>query len=197
MANLASRPEADTFIAHTYSVKSSKDKKLNKAALCAAQGWNHVSWPVLFVPLSLVRKDGAALLAGMLEAFDGEEIHVLVMGALPKAKLPENVQIVSEDEALFHQALAGSDMLLLPSVPQEKFKAQRLAWRYGSVPVLALEHSYNGASDNYEPVMEGGTSFLFREGSMWSMHAALVRAQETYRLPYDWTGIQRNGFQLG
>lgn len=195
---VASRPDEDIFLAHPYSAKNVKDKKLNKAALSAELGWKHPTWMTVFVPLSLTDVEGRARFSAFVDAFRDEPANVLVMGeGLKNVKLSSNVKLVSDDEALFHRALAGADMLIVPGTPQPAFLAQTLAWRYGAIPVLARECSMNGEADNYDPVLESGNAFLYADGNIWSLHAALVRALETYRLPYDWRGIQRNGMELG
>lgn len=40
----------------------------------------------------------------------------------------------------------------------------------------------------FDPVLEKGNGFLFH-CSPWSLFAAFVRAQETYRFPYDWDNL--------
>lgn len=40
----------------------------------------------------------------------------------------------------------------------------------------------------FDPIEEKGNGFLFHR-SPWSLFAALVRAQETYRFPYDWQNL--------
>jgi hypothetical protein len=40
----------------------------------------------------------------------------------------------------------------------------------------------------FDPIEEKGNGFLFHR-SAWSLFAALVRAQETYRFPYDWENL--------
>lgn len=40
----------------------------------------------------------------------------------------------------------------------------------------------------FDPIAEKGNGFVFQENP-WSLFAALVRAAETYRFPYDWQNI--------
>ncbi len=191
-------PDTDHFIAHRYSLKNPKDRALNRTALSKELGWTADSHMRILIPLALTDDAGRALVEKLLPAFAEHDVQVLVLGQgaeqMPKTK---HVTFKTGSEGLFHQALAGVDAVILPGSPSPSLLPQALVWRYGAVPIVALESSVYGAADNYDPVMESGTSFLFTSGSVWSMHAAVVRALETYRLPYDWRGIQRNGMELG
>lgn len=191
-------PDTDRLIAHRYSLKDPKDRALNRTALMRELGWTQERHLVVFVPLALIDDAGHALLREVLPAFADHDIQVLVLG--PGAtELPHVQHVIARTgtEGLFRQALAGADVVLLPGLLVPRMLPQALAWRYGAVPVVPGESSINGMADDYDPVLESGTSFLYRAGSVWSLHAALVRALETFRLPYDWHGVQRNGMELG
>jgi glycogen synthase len=45
--------------------------------------------------------------------------------------------------------------------------------------------------ENYRPNEETGNSFLFKKRDLWSVFAAIVRALETHKFPYDWGHIIR------
>lgn len=45
-----------------------------------------------------------------------------------------------------------------------------------------------GLVQAFDPIAEKGNGFVFEENS-WSLFAALVRAAETYRFPYDWQNV--------
>jgi hypothetical protein len=46
--------------------------------------------------------------------------------------------------------------------------------------------------ENYRPNEESGNAFLFDQKDLWSVFAAIVRALETFRFPFDWQHIIRN-----
>lgn len=46
---------------------------------------------------------------------------------------------------------------------------------------------------DYNPNRETGNAFVYKKMNCWSMFAALVRAVETFKFPYDWTNIVRQG----
>ncbi len=46
---------------------------------------------------------------------------------------------------------------------------------------------------DYNPNEESGNSFIYKTWDPWHVFAALVRAQETFKFPYDWKHIVREG----
>lgn len=46
--------------------------------------------------------------------------------------------------------------------------------------------------ENYKPNEEVGNAFMFNKKDLWSVFAAIVRALETFRFPYDWRHIIKN-----
>ncbi|MBI4235292.1 hypothetical protein HY604_03255 [Candidatus Peregrinibacteria bacterium] len=46
---------------------------------------------------------------------------------------------------------------------------------------------------DYNPNRETGNSFVYRCGGPWGIFAAVVRAIETFKFPYDWKHIVRQG----
>ncbi len=46
---------------------------------------------------------------------------------------------------------------------------------------------------DYNPNHECGNAFVYKSDSPWEVFAALVRATETFRFPYDWKHIVREG----
>lgn len=46
---------------------------------------------------------------------------------------------------------------------------------------------------DYDPNHETGNSFIYKQDDPWHVFAALVRARETFKFPYDWKHIVRIG----
>lgn len=61
----------------------------------------------------------------------------------------------------------------------------------GTIPVSPMRA---GVQD-YNPNHETGNAFIYKSGDSWSIFAALVRALETFKFPYDWTSIVRQGLE--
>jgi hypothetical protein len=49
---------------------------------------------------------------------------------------------------------------------------------------------------DYNPNKETGNSFIFHHEDPWCMFAAMVRALETFKFPYDWKQIVRTGLKI-
>ncbi|MFA5820788.1 MAG: hypothetical protein WC873_01635 [Candidatus Gracilibacteria bacterium] len=62
---------------------------------------------------------------------------------------------------------------------------------HGVIPVC----KHRPEVKNYNPNHETGNGFIYRGESAWSIFAALVRALETFKFPYDWKHIVRHGME--
>lgn len=90
-------------------------------------------------------------------------------------KHPKWIRMIDEEEARYEIF----DLALLEDLTVERIKSLR---EKRMVPVAE-----KGIS-TFDPILEKGNGFLFHENP-WSLFAALVRAQETYRFPYDWENL--------
>lgn len=194
---ISSRPDRDIFIGHKYSQQSPKHKKLNKYDLYEQLGFENKQWPLLFVPLSLLGEDAHEMLVKIIEPLKDMEAYLIVLGEENLDELPGNMRQMLGDEELFHKALAAAEIVLLTGILKPKFLPQALAWRYAAVPILPIETAINGIADDYDPVMEHGSSFLYKQSSVWSLHRAIIRSLETMKLPYDWRSVQQNATESG
>jgi hypothetical protein len=59
----------------------------------------------------------------------------------------------------------------------------------GTIPITELRPEVK----DYNPNSETGNSFVYKNRNAWGMFAALVRALETFKFPYDWKHIVRQG----
>jgi hypothetical protein len=64
----------------------------------------------------------------------------------------------------------------------------KLLMNYG---VVMVGEDRSPFLENYRPNEETGNAFLFNKKDLWSVFAALVRALETFKFPYDWNHIVR------
>lgn len=61
----------------------------------------------------------------------------------------------------------------------------------GTIPISSSRPEVS----DYNPNRETGNSFIYKKSDHWSVFAALVRALETYKFPYDWKNIVRQGIR--
>lgn len=80
----------------------------------------------------------------------------------------------------------ASDMVL--TFTEEHLMLKKF-FEKGIVPIAFAQSPF---LENYHPNEETGNSFTFDAFNPWAIFMALVRANETYRFPYDWQHIVRN-----
>jgi hypothetical protein len=117
-----------------------------------------------------------AVLTALREGLEHLELHLL--------------ELKSAEPAAF----LGVDIAVFPASELEVGQTAAAALRAGAVPVVFEKSAPKAVAAEYNPTDEQGNSFYFRHESAWAIFAALVRATETYRFPYDWQGIVRNTF---
>jgi hypothetical protein len=63
------------------------------------------------------------------------------------------------------------------------------AWSHGVIPIT---QAFDPSIVDYNPNTESGNSFVYESKNYWEIFAAIVRACETYKFPYDWKFIVRS-----
>ena len=99
--------------------------------------------------------------------------------------LYDEAMIISYDHTSHKDLFTGCDMVVSFSD-----NAVKKCFATHIVPVAFSECS--GVS-NYHPNRETGNSFTFAKKDQWHIFAAVVRAMETYRFPFDWKQIAKAG----
>lgn len=61
----------------------------------------------------------------------------------------------------------------------------------GVVPILDSKLAEKNNILEFDPLNEKGFCFVFEIKSKWSIFAALVKAVENYKFPYDWENISK------
>lgn len=61
----------------------------------------------------------------------------------------------------------------------------------GTIPVSPARFEVT----DYNPNRETGNAFVYKNDDHWCIFAALVRALETFKFPYDWNNIVRQGLE--
>lgn len=144
---------------------------------------------ILDKDLSKKQKD---LLARFLEGVGSLDLVVLIVSdqkLTPEIKLKKlpNVKVLKYTSKNREKAIGDSDMALCFD-----FSDVEEMLLNGTIPI-SIERP---EVQDYNPNQEKGNCFVFREENPWSVFAAVVRATETYRFPYDWRNIVRQGLKL-
>ncbi len=194
-------PSYDNKIAKKYSAKTLDHKVENKTALQKELGWiEEPKKPVLCIVTGMTDELGGALMEQILPGIEELDVELLVRGrgAEKYGKLftdlakkhKGRMAILPDDEDSVRKMLAASDIALFFD-EQKNTDDLNNALRYGVIPVCITQQSLS----NYNPVQESGNAFLYEKATSWKCFAALVRALETFKFPFDWRTIQRNAME--
>lgn len=194
-------PAYDNKIARKYSARTIEHKLENKTSFQEELGWiAEPKQPVICLPTGITDALGGALLEQVIPGLMELPISIVIRGRGSKkygelftklsASAPHRISIVPDDETSVRKMLAGSDIaLFLADHNDEEILENCL--RYGTVPVSLRSNLL----DDYNPVQESGNAFVYESASSWQCFAALVRALETFKFPYDWRTIQRHAIE--
>ena len=191
-------PAYDNKIARKYSVRTLEHKIENKLALQENLSWpSEKKVPVICIPTGMTDKLGGALLQEVLPGLMslGFELLILGKGSEEYGKIftqltkqnGHRIAILEDTDEKRRAMYAAADLALFLTDPSSLPELQ-LALRYGAVPIAPATK----ALENYNPVQESGNAFLYEKEDKWNCFAAIVRALETFKFPFDWRTIQRH-----
>lgn len=95
-----------------------------------------------------------------------------------------DAKILTEED--FETAMKKAHMVVLLNENYDKVKQ---AWEAGVVPITP---HLDASIVDYNPNTESGNAFIYQNANEWEVFAAVVRAIETYKFPYDWKFIVRS-----
>lgn len=195
-------PETDTHITARYTQKTLDQKVRNKAALQKECGWPvEAKRAMVCLPMGMTEALGGQTFKIMLPGLLTQSMELLILGKGSKeygALFTElqkehghRIAILPASEASIHKILAASDIALFLA-GADRCPEVSACLSYGVVPVAPETSSL----ENYDPVQERGNALLYArsatpEQTAWSAFAALARALETFKFPFDWRTIQR------
>jgi starch synthase len=194
-------PAYDNKIARKYSARTVEHKAENKKKLQEDIGWiPEPKQPIICFPAGMTDALGGELMQQVLPGILELPVCILIRGRgsnkygeiftkLSKGQA-HRVSIIPDDEAGLRTMLAGSDIAMYFSKPQDPEELETIL-RYGVIPVAPECDTL----DNYNPVQESGNAFTYEETTAWQCFASLVRALETFKFPYDWRTIQRHAME--
>lgn len=175
-----------------------EQKVQHKTALQQKCGWpKEPKRPMLCLPAGMSEALGGALFEDLIPALLSQPLEILVLGKgsakygtlCTKLAKEHNhrFHIVPDTEESITQMYAASDMALFVSNAVPEAELLRCL-KSGVVPVSPSQKIL----DDYNPVQETGNAFVYEGADVWRCFAALVRAIETYKFPFDWKTIQRH-----
>lgn len=143
--------------------------------------------------------EGGELLETLLPGLMTLPIQLLILGKgsehfgkictqLAKERSHQVAIIPNKPESI-DAMLTASDIAFFCTKPKNELVISCL--EHGIVPVSVEAKELS----NYNPNQESGNAFLAEDETVWHTFAALVRALETYKFPFDWKTIQRNALE--
>ncbi len=176
-------------------------KQQSKAQLQESFGWPaEPKRPMVCLPAGMSEKLGGTVFEELLPGLLTLPLELLVVGKGSASygslftKLSKEhrhrVHIMPDTDDGLRSMYTACDVALFLSDPRT-MKELALCLSAGIVPVSLP----CPLLENYDPVQESGNAFLYESPNAWQCFAALVRSMETYKLPFDWKTIQRNGME--
>ena len=191
-------PATDQKISQRYTTTSLEKKGMNKVSLQEELGWPaEAKRPVICLPAGMSDALGGTLLREVLPGILSLDVQILILGKgsaqygklfteLAKAH-PHRIAIIPSDEVSMRKMYAAADIALFCSDPTGMPELAE-ALSYGVVPISQKTKNL----ENYNAIQEAGNAFMYDNATVWDCFAAIVRAIETHRFPFDWRTIQKH-----
>ncbi|MGK0180657.1 MAG: starch synthase, partial [Nitrospinales bacterium] len=125
---------------------------------------------------------------------EGDSEYENFFSELAKANPDRFAVALTFDDALAHQVLAGSDILLMPSIYEPCGLMQMYALKYGTVPIVS---SIGGLDDSIQS-FDGktGTGFKFEPNDRKSFQQALQKSLAAFADKSGWERLINNGMDI-
>lgn len=202
-------PGTDPLIPRHYEHRKLPGKAVCKAALQAELGLaQDASAPLFCVVSRLTHQKGLHLVLEALPALleRGAQFALLGSGDAEMeaafrayaAAQPQAVGVrIGYDEPFAHRLIAGSDIILVPSMFEPCGLTQLYGLKYGTLPLV---RRVGGLADTVadtqiETLDHDATGFVFDDFSAAGLLGAARRAQALYRRSADWKLVQRRAMQ--
>lgn len=143
--------------------------------------------PLLAVILDKeLSEDDEKNLKDILEATMHVNVQVVILADKNPDYDSKNVSFLPYGRANRKILLEASDMAL-----SFKFSDVEEMLLNGTIPISPMRDEIK----DYNPNHETGNGFIYQKSDRWCIFAALVRAIETFKFPYDWNNIVREGLR--
>ena len=198
-------PEIDHCIKERYSAADLDGKAACKASLQECFGLDRdPGAPLVCMITRLADGKGIELVMDIAEKLVSSGVQFGILGRGDRKyedyfnalaiRFPGRAGVkIAFDEALAHQTVAGSDMLLMPSEREPCGLTQMYALKYGTVPIVRRTGGLADSVDPYDAAASLGTGFLFDEYSGAGLLEAIKQATSVYDKKIRWQGLIRRG----
>jgi starch synthase len=201
-------PERDPYIAAPFGPGRLEGKARCKRDLIVEAGFSlPPERPIIAFLAHLSRYKGADILAQSLEGIvdlgagviicgEGEERYKREFAAAAR-RFPGRVAFRFESNpVLIHKAMAGADILLLPSLVEPSGLNLFAAFRYGTVPVARATGGLKEMVRRANPRTGSGNGFAFRDSTSGALLGAVKQAVSAYsENPAFWRKTMEEGLR--
>ncbi|HET8564631.1 MAG TPA: glycogen synthase GlgA [Candidatus Binatia bacterium] len=196
-------PEIDPFTKCHYDRAHLAGKSLCKKDLQQTFGLPlRVDVPMIGMISRLTSQKGFDLVEKVLGGFIERNIQFAVLGSGERRyeeffcrmadQYSEKIGVrIGFDEALAHQIEAGADIFLMPSLYEPCGLNQMFSLKYGTIPVVRAVGGLKDTVEDYDPLAETGTGFVFRPYKPAALRKALDRALELFPQKRVWSALQK------
>lgn len=201
-------PETNSQLAEHYNSQSLEKRVKNKLHLQSRFGLPQDERAFLVCLVSrLTEQKGLDLLSPVIDQLMKELKFQLIVQGTGESKYMTffqelesrfKGQVVANlifDKDIPNLIYSGADVILLPSKFEPAGLTQMEAMRYGCVPIARATGGLADTVDDYDPVKDVGTGFLFQTFDSMSLVIALTRAFENYRNPKIWRELQHRAME--
>ncbi len=99
------------------------------------------------------------------------------------------------DEAFAHRVYAGSDIFIMPSRYEPCGLGQMIAMRYGTIPVARKTGGIADTIEDYNPLSDSGTGFLFEGLNINDMLCSIRVAVTLFSCKDRWYGLIKRAME--
>jgi starch synthase len=158
--------------------------------------------PIIGMISRLTSQKGFDLVQKVLGGFIEREVQFVLLGSGEARyeeffsrmadQYPEKIGVrLGFDEALAHQIEAGADIFLMPSLYEPCGLNQMFSLKYGTIPVVRAVGGLKDTVEDYDPLIESGTGFVFRPYDPEALRKTLDRALELFPQKRAWRALMR------
>ncbi len=190
-------PAYDNKIHQKFSKKTIANKISNKEAFCNEVGLVFdKKIPLICVTFPLTDQNNLDMIQDIMNGILEQPVEIVLTSIGTEKYQKYFTDLAEENKTKFaitdsaedekRKIYAAADIILIPAHSKECLEEEEIAMRYGVVPITPPQDF----TEDYNPNLERGNSFVYLTDSPWSLFATLIRAIESFRFPYDWKNIQ-------
>lgn len=198
-------PRTDPLIPANYGPKSLAQKKQCREDLIKTFALRlNKKTPILCMITRLSQQKGIDLIMEAKDMLDKQDVALVILGTGSdeyesffqqwSRDRPDNIATALKfDESLGHRILAGSDMLLMPSLYEPCGLTQMYALKYGTVPIVRAVGGLKDSIQEFSDKTGKGTGFKFKAPQTKIFLKSLQKALSCFHQTQTWKKLMLNG----